>query len=456
MKLDISLTGLGASLLLMGAAHATNGYFTDGAGAKNMGMAGAGSADPREAMIIATNPAGIAFVGDDVELGLELFSPDRSYSTSPSLANGNGGAFTIGPNDLTSANKLFPIPYFAFKRQLDPQDSLGFAFYGRGGMNTKWVGGSATFDPDGPGPAPVMTLPGTFGSGTAGVDLMQAFANLSVAHLTADRRLSLGVALIFAAQRFEARGLGAFAGYTESFAASGGTAMPTALSDNGHEMSYGGGASVGFEWRPLPRWAVAAAYTSKMYMSKLTRYSDLFAGHGSFDIPASATLGLTFKPVPALALSFDTQRIWYSDVAAVGDPIQNLFACPTAGAGGTDLQSCLGGSRGPGFGWRDMTVYYKIGVDWQLDPAWTARFGVSHGTQPIGSTQMTFNILAPGVIQDHFAAGLTHHGAGGEFSVALTYAPNKTVTGRNTFDPTQTISLRMHQFDLEFGYAWGR
>lgn len=454
MKLDIRLTGLAVSLLLAGAAQATNGYFTDGAGTANKGLAGAGSADPEEAMIVATNPAGLAFVDDSLQLGLELFSPDRSYSTSASLAKGNGGAFTIGPNDLTSANKLFPIPYLAYKRQLDPEDSLGLAFYGRGGMNTKWTGGTATFDPDGPGPAPVMTLPGTFGLGTAGVDLMQAFLNLSLAHVTVDRRLSVGASVIFAAQRFEARGLGAFAGYTETFAASGGRAMPTALTDNGHDMSYGAGASLGIEWRPVEEWALAAAYTSKMYMSKFTKYKDLFAGGGSFDIPASATVGVTFKPTPPVALDFDVQRIWYNDIASVGNPIQNLFACPTAGAGGTDLQSCLGGAHGPGFGWQNMTVY-KAGMRWRVNNAWTARFGVSHGTQPIPSSQVTLNILAPGVIEDHVALGLSHYdGTRGEFNLALTYAANKTVTGRNTFDPTQTIAFRMHQYDLEFGYAW--
>lgn len=454
MKLDIRLTGVVASLLLAGTAQATNGYFTDGAGTANKGLAGAGSADPEEAMIAATNPAGLAFLDDSAQLGLELFSPERSYSTSASLANGNGGAFTIGPNALDSANKLFPIPYFALRRQLDSEDSLGFAFYARGGMNTKWVGGTATFDPDGPGPAPVMTLPGSYGMGTAGVDLMQGFLNLSLAHAMLDRHLSVGASLIFAAQRFEARGLGAFAGYTETFAASGGTMLPTALSDNGHDMSYGGGASVGIEWRPAEQWALAAAYTSKMYMSKFTRYRDLFAGGGSFDIPASATVGVTFKPAPPVALDFDVQRIWYNDIASVGNPIENLFGCPTAGAGGTDLQSCLGGSHGPGFGWQNMTVY-KVGMRWQVDSAWTARFGVSHGRQPIPSSQVTLNILAPGVIENHVALGFTHDdGVHGQFNLALTYAANKTVSGTNTFDPTQTITLRMHQYDLEFGYAW--
>ena len=454
MKLDIKLTGLVGLLLFTGGAHATNGYFTNGVGVKNTALAGAGSADPDEIMIIATNPAGLAFVHDDLEVGVSLFTPIRSYTTSSSLANGNRGAFTIGPNHISSANKFFPIPYVALRRRLDRNDTLGIAFYGRGGMNTKWVGGTATFDPDGPGPAPVMTLPGTFGMGTAGVDLMQAFLNVAWSHTLADRHVAIGVSLIGAAQRFEARGLGAFAGYTRTFAASGGTILPTGLSDNGHEMSYGAGAAIGVEWRPTEHWAFAAAYNSKMYMSKLTRYRDLFAGGGSFDIPASATIGVTFKPSAPIAVSFDTQRIWYSDIPAVGNPIANLFGCPTAGAGGTNLQSCLGGSAGPGFGWRNMTVF-KLGLQWKLDETWTARFGVSHGTQPIPRSQVTLNILAPGVIENHIAVGLTHHdGNRGQFSVAFTYAPNHTVLGPNTFDPTQTIALRMHQFVLDFGYAW--
>lgn len=454
MKLDIRLTGLVASLLIVGTAQATNGYFTNGVGTKNSAMAGAGSADPAEIMIIATNPAGLAFVHDKLEVGLSLFSPIRSYSSSPSLANGNGGAFTIGPNHITSSNNFFPLPYIAYRRQIDAQNALGIAFYGRGGMETKWQGGTASFAPGGPGTT-VMTLPGTFGMGTAGVSLMQAFLNVAFVHTMADDHLAIGISLIGAAQRFQARGLGAFAGYTQAFAASGGTTLPTALTDNGHQMSYGGGASIGVEWRPLAQWDFAAAYTTKMYMSKLSRYSDLFADGGSFDIPASATLGVTFKPTAPVAVSFDTQRIWYSSIPAVGNPVQGLFGCPTAGAGGTSLQSCLGGSDGPGFGWRNMTVY-KLGLRWQLDPAWTARFGVSHAVQPIPRSQVTLNILAPGVIENHIALGLTHHDSNhGQFTVAFVYALNHSVTGPNTFDPTQTITLQMHQYILDFGYAWG-
>ena len=189
-------------------------------------------------------------------------------------------------------------------------------------------------------------------------------------------------------------------------------------------------------------------------MSKFKKYSDLFAEGGKFDIPATATLGFTFKPNAAVAVSFDVQRTWYNDVASVGNPIQNIFRCPTAGQGGTDVESCLGGSRGAGFGWQNMTTY-KLGLRWQMDNDWAWRFGVSHGTQPIPTSQMTFNILAPGVIENHVALGLSHrNGDRGEFNFALTFAPSKSVHGLSNFDPTQTVEFKMHQLDLEFGYAW--
>jgi long-chain fatty acid transport protein len=460
-----TILGVAAVLALAaGTASATNGYFTMGFGTKSDAMAGSGSADPQETLSIATNPAGLAALPESIDAGLGFFNPTRGYKTSPSEANGNcspqGCAFTIGPNNLSSENQLFLIPSGAMNWRIDDQQAIAVALYARGGMNTQWHGGTATFDANGPlSPPPVASYPGTYGGGDAGVDLMQGFVNLTYAWRTADDRFALGASAIFAIQSFQARGVAQFAPYTktyvESYFTTGVPTMPQHLSGNGHDLSYGYGGEVGGIWNINRMFSVAAAYTSKIYMSDFNAYSDLFAQGGGFDIPSTATFGLTVRPANAFALNFDYQEIWYSDVASVHNPIQNLYGCPILG--GSNFENCLGGSKGAGFGWQDMSVY-KFGGSWRYDDEWTFRVGYSFADhQPIPKNQMSFNILAPGVIEQHFTAGFTHRLEDkNELNMAVMYAPTKSVKGPNNFDPTQTVEFSMHQFELEVSYSWGR
>jgi long-chain fatty acid transport protein len=80
---------------------------------------------------------------------------------SDSQLNGQFGAFTVNTpgGEVNSGSEYFPIPYVAKSWALENDRAISLLFYGRGGMNTDYNGGSATFDPDGPGPAPVMTCP---------------------------------------------------------------------------------------------------------------------------------------------------------------------------------------------------------------------------------------------------------------------------------------------------------
>jgi long-chain fatty acid transport protein len=451
--------------LAAATASATNGYYTIGFGTKSNSMAGSGSADPQELMSLATNPAGLAALPESFDAGIGLFSPTRSYKTSSSLANGGcspqGCAFTINTaHDIGSENQLFPIPFVAMNWRLNDQSAVAAAFYARGGMNTQWQdsAATATFDPDGPGTfyGPT-TFPGTYGGGAggAGVDLMQAFLNFTYAWKTTDDRFALGASAIFAMQSFQARGVGQFAPYTKTMVESGFTKMPEHLSGNGHDMSYGYGGELGAIWNINKMFSLAAAYTSKIFMSDLSDYSDLFAEGGGFDIPSTATFGLTVRPTDAFALNFDYQEIWYSDVPSVHNPIQNLYGCPTLG--GSNPENCLGGNKGAGFGWEDMSVY-KFGGSWKYDDEWTFRAGYSFADhQPIPKSQMTFNILAPGVMEQHITAGFTHRLEGGnELNMSFMYAPTKSVKGPNNFDPTQDIEFKMHQFELDLSYSWGR
>lgn len=462
-KTGRTILGLGVALALAtGSASATNGYYTHGLGTKMKAQAGAGSANPDELLVLATNPAGMAYVDDSLDAGLGFFSPMRDYRTTPSQAPGACFApgqclLTIGPNNESSKNELFFVPYVGAKWSLSDADHIALAFYGRGGMNTKWEGGTVTYDPffGGPGSEGPVTLPGTFGDGTAGVDLMQGFLNLSYARRFTDQ-FSLGVSAIFAMQRFEARGVGNFAPFTKTFMKSmmetGMPAMPRNLSDNGHDMSYGYGGTIGFQWTPVEMFSLAAAYTTKMSMSDFSDYSDLFAEGGGFDMPSTWTIGVAFRPMDNLALMFDYQEVKYSDVPAVSNGIEGL----TEGTCQVNVEYCLGGNKGAGFGWDDMTVY-KFGAAWDLSDDWTLRFGYSTTDQPIQKDQMTFNILAPGVMEDHWTVGFTKaQPSGNEWNVSFMYAPEEKIRGPQNFDPTQTVELKMKQFELEIGYSWKR
>ncbi len=438
-----------------GSAHATNGYFTHGTGTKNKGMVGAGIALPQDSIDTVNNPAVAVLIGENTQLGAALFSPRRSYSTTDSMLQGQFGSFTIGPNSIKSDSEYFVIPHFSRSWQQTDSRAFAVSFYGRGGMNTDWKGGTATFDPDGPGPAPVMTFPGTFGAGDAGVDLSQAFLDLTWAWQVSDT-VSLGIAPMLAMQIFEARGVGSFAGFTETFAASGGTMFPTSLTNNGHEFSWGYGAKIGLHAALSDSVSLGLMYQSRLYMTEFDDYADLFAEQGDFDIPANFKAGLTWKARENLALSFDIEHTWFSDVDSVGNSIANIGACPTAGFNGMDLSSCLGGDNGAGFGWDDMTTY-KLGVQWSNGGDWTWRAGYSHGDQPIPNTEMTFNILAPAVVEDHFSVGFTKAlPSGNEWNLAFMYAPENDQTGPQNFDPTQNVTWEMDQFELEFSYTWKR
>ena len=451
------------TLLLTTPLWATNGYFMHGIGTKNKGMAGAGIAMPEDAISVANNPASALSNTGKYDVGLSIFSPSRHYKTTDSMANGNcspmGCAFTIGPNDIDSDNNYFYIPNMAGAWEINDQSAWAMAFYGKGGMNTTWKGGTATFDPTQTGQN-VTAFPGTYGGGISGgnggtgVDLMQAYLELTYARSAGDK-FTWGATLVGVMQLFAARGMSAFAPYTETFAASGGTVMPENLTNNGHDTSYGVGARLGFLWDWTDKVAFAASYQFKIGMSKLDDYSDLFADQGNMDIPANLKVGLTFRPQERFALSFDIEKIWYNDVVSVGNPFVNMFSCPTANGGATtDTSYCLGGNHGAGFGWDDMMVY-KVGAQWNASNDWTWRAGFSHGKQPIGSSEVMFNILAPGVIEDHLTFGFTRGlSSGDEFSMSFMWGFNKKVTGPNPFDPSQDIAIDMNQWEIELSYGW--
>lgn len=408
-----------ATFLLVPSAFATNGYFLHGIGTASKAMAGASStALPQEALDSDTNPAGGVFVNGGYSIALAIFSPDRQYTVSGN-PSGYPGTFGLTPGTITSKSNVFPMPSVGLNFRPNSNSAVTVNFTAHGGMNTDYR--TNTF----------------YGSDHTGVDLAQVFLTTTYAYKFTPNQ-SVGISGIIAGQRFKATGLQAFAPFSSD---------PDCLTNNGYQWSKGVGFRAGYLAHVLPNVSIGASYAPKITMSKFKNYCGLFAQDGSFDIPASANAGIAYTPIEPLTLAADYQRIQYADVASVGNALlPNLMVAP------------LGSTGGAGFGWKNINVY-KVGMQWKANETWTWRAGYSKSDQPIPDSEVLFNILAPGVIEQHITLGVSKamERNPGRFNVAVMYAPGTSVRGPNPLEApgAQQIQLKMHEWEIEFGYSFG-
>jgi long-chain fatty acid transport protein len=400
------------------AALATNGYFMHGQGTASKAMAGASTALAQEALDADSNPAAAAFLDSGYSLSFALFSPNRDYRIE-GAPSGYPQTFGLQPGAVSSDSKYFPMPALGSAFKLSEKSAMTINLTAHGGMNTNYH--ASTF----------------YGGGNTGVDLSQMFLTTTYARKLGPNH-ALGFSLVLAGQRFKASGLQAFTAFS---------AEPECISNNGYDTSYGAGVRVGYLGHLSEKLSVGAAFAPRIRMSKFNKYCGLFAQEGRFDIPTAFNAGLAYQPIASVTLDLDYQRIHYSDVAAVGNP---LFPALTS--------TQLGSDGGAGFGWNDINVY-KLGVQWKANNVWTLRAGFSKADQTVPDSEVLFNILAPGVIEDHLTAGFSRalQRSPGRVNFAVMYAPSKTVSGANPLEipGQQRINLRMHEWEVEVGYSIG-
>ncbi|MBZ0096403.1 MAG: outer membrane protein transport protein [Sulfuricella sp.] len=414
-----------AGLAMPGIASATNGYFSHGYGIKAKGMGGAATATASDAMGGANNPASMAFVGDRLDVGIDWFSPKREASRTGSFADFNEKS---GSDD-------FLIPEFGYNMMLGEKMSLGITVYGNGGMNTDYASGSSVAAGLACGPAATNPLCGT---GKLGVNLEQLIVAPTFAYKVNESN-SIGVSPLFVYQRFSADGLQAFR--------DGGLSSDAGnVTNRGHDSSTGWGVRLGWQGKVTDSVTLGATYSPKIDMSKFKRYAGLFAEQGDFDIPMNWNLGVAFKATPALTVALDYAHIDYAGVKA----IHNTSLNPTMPG------ALLGNDDGLGFGWSNVDVV-KLGVEYKYNDALTLRAGINHGDNPIKSGETTFNILAPGVVTDHYTLGATYAVTkDSEVTVAYMHAQEKSVSGApNTlyFNMGGTETIKMYQNSLGIAYG---
>ncbi len=431
------LRPLSVMLVLAGSltpAFATNGYFSHGYGMKAKGMGGASVAMTDSAFAGANNPAIAAWAGSRMELGLDVFMPSREMARAGS---GGVGAGTID-TAVTSDSGTFYIPEFAYNRALSDKLGVGLSVYGNGGLNTDYAGGKINCG------AGANTANALCGSGRLGIDMMQLIVAPTVAYKVSESH-SFGVSPLLVQQNFKADGLQAFdnaAGFPAMTSAKG------SVTGNGTDTSTGWGVRLGYLGKMGDSLSLGASYAPKISMSKFSKYAGLFADGGNFDIPETLTVGAAFKATPKVTVAVDYERINYSGVASV--------------ANSSSSAAQLGTPTGKGFGWGDIDVW-KLGVQWEAMPALTLRAGINVGDNPVKGKDVSFNILAPGVITTHYTLGGTYSlSKDSELTLSYLYAPSNSVSGTSMFDGIagagaggkETIKMSQQSLGIQFGWKF--
>jgi len=418
------LTAAGLAVPL--TAFATNGYFLIGFGTKSRAMGGVGIGYAASPTAAAVNPANMVDMGTRVGIDAALFNPKRR------------SACCVGSGGVVSGSNLFLIPTMGGAYKFNRKMSIGFAAIGAG-ANTRFEGNLFFDDPTLPGLQPDRS------GAVLGVNLIQMIMAPGAAYRL-DKHNAVGASLQLGVQTFRASGLNdAFRPFSRD---------PNNLTERGNDWSYGAGIRLG--WRSVffdKRLTLGLAYASKVYMTRFHKYSGLFADEGGFDIPENFGAGLSIKPTDKLVLAFDVVKILYSDVPSVGNPALPISSDPA------NVVDKLGHRNGPGFGWKDQTVY-KVGAEYHYNPKWTLRVGYNYGKTPIReNASLEFNVLAPATTEQHYTAGVTytinkHH----EVSFAGTYAQrNKlstTIDGTTQLPFSGDVETELWIRTLEFGYQF--
>ncbi|VAW74057.1 putative facilitator of salicylate uptake, partial [hydrothermal vent metagenome] len=262
------------ALLVSPLAHATNGYFKIGAGTKNRGLAGAGIAFGQDGIAAAVNPASIAFVDDQVNIGVEIFMPKRKSQLD---ATGMGGA---NSNVRSRANK-FALPSLGLVKAWNNKISLGLSAVGNGGMNTRYgdanTGGgniySEAFGAAIPGFVVDLITAGAEAGNTAanaallggnpnntpslGINLAQLLLSPTIAYKITPNQ-SIGFGPVIGYQTFRAYGLGLFQGLSSD---------PGKVTNNGNDSALGVGAQIGYQGN-FGMFSVGLMGRTKIYMEE--------------------------------------------------------------------------------------------------------------------------------------------------------------------------------------------
>ena len=108
--------------------------------------------------------------------------------------------------------------------------------------------------------------------------------------------------------------------------------------------------------------------------------------------------------------------------------------------------------------WKSVSPRLGATLALGADKKTLLRAGYNHSDNPVTARDVTFNILAPGIVEDHLTLGFTYALQGGsEITMAYMHAFENSISGPSNnpnFPAGGTETLEMSESSL--GIAWGK
>jgi long-chain fatty acid transport protein len=400
---------------------ATNGFEPIGIGQAHKAMGGTAVANPLNTMSMATNPASASFIEDGGDIGLELFIPDGSATSS-----------FFGIEYDANDKNVFLTPEAGYKKTINDKLSLGILAYGNGISSVSYTKSPAFPSPGEAGselmpdvvfPPAGTPIPLNLGTDkTTSLEMRRFFISPTLS-MKLNNNHSIGLSANFVYQRIDISGMAAVAGPSVA---------PAYFSDQGTDSATGVSATIGWMGQLSSNITAGISYRTQTSMSKFDKYKGYFALAGQVDVPAVLTAGFSIQASPKTTFALDIQRIYYKNVEALGNP--------------EDAALLVGVATGQG--WDDQLVY-KIGVKHQLTPTLALMAGFNRGSSPFEANKTFINVVNPAVTEEHLTLGIEYQlSRNSKLVASYVHAFEQEQKGTNMF-----FDLKMKQNVFGIAYS---
>ena len=393
------------------------------ASVKATGMAATCIAYPQDSLVAAYNPAGMAFIGNRLDIEGAWI-----HDTGRGRISGNDSALAPLVNHSFKGMKtkdVYPVG-FGYNRSycLCGFDvSLGFVLYNRNFQKTTYT-------------KPLVLL----GTSKPGLEYInQTFAPVISVKFCENH--SFGIAINRQIQRFKVKGI-------EKFDNLIGSIKPGHVTNREYSYSFGWMPTFGYYGQWTDCLSVGVTYQPETPMKRFHKYSGFLAHRGRLNIPRKIGAGIAYRITPCITVAFDVEQIHWAPIHSLRNKLLH---------NGNIEQ--LGSKHGPGFGFRDQ-MYYRVGIDWQIDPCWCVRMGFRHARAPFKRSQTTVNLLLLDCVEDFLTFGATWSPAcNHEISALFAWGFHKKIHGKGqTIPDTPTLGggkVNVSEQKYALGLAWG-